>query len=100
MAKKTAFKTWRRTGLDNDHDQYRSLKSAANRAVARAKVKHYDEFYDQILTPELTNNYNKVVLQFGNGERYPLTSPACNLAYNSPKPVSLCLLLDGLNLLN
>lgn len=45
------FKTWRNTWLDADLDCYRSLKSAAKRAVAAAKRRQYQDLYNQLDTP-------------------------------------------------
>ena len=45
-----AYKNWFRTRKPADLDRYRTLKSAAKRAVA--KVKHLVELYDELDTSE------------------------------------------------
>ncbi|XP_046398182.1 uncharacterized protein LOC124164987 [Ischnura elegans] len=48
--KKMAFKKWRETNHIVDYEQYRTKKSAAKRAVAKAKT-HYDQLYADLDTP-------------------------------------------------
>ena len=48
--KKTAFQQWKRTCLDQDRELYKTAKSDARRAVARAKSDHYNRLYDELST--------------------------------------------------
>ncbi|XP_046397773.1 uncharacterized protein LOC124164487 [Ischnura elegans] len=49
--KKMAFKKWRETNHIVDCEQYRTKKSAAKRAIAKAKTAHYDQLYADLDTP-------------------------------------------------
>ncbi|RWR99635.1 hypothetical protein B4U79_01873, partial [Dinothrombium tinctorium] len=53
--KKAMFKTWFKSRDANDYLQYKSLKSAAKRAVAQAKAVHYDRLYEELDTPAGAN---------------------------------------------
>lgn len=55
-AKKAAYKEWRQTHTPEDFQNYRSLKSAAKTAVAKAKSLHYDDLYTCLDTPEGQND--------------------------------------------
>lgn len=55
-AKKAAFKTWFCSRTDADYQRYKILKSAAKRAVAVAKATHYNQLYEDLNTPEGTND--------------------------------------------
>ncbi|XP_046405450.1 uncharacterized protein LOC124170635 [Ischnura elegans] len=46
-----AFKKWSETNDIVDYEQYRTKKSAAKRAVAKAKTIHYDQQYADLDTP-------------------------------------------------
>jgi hypothetical protein len=49
--KKVTFKKWRETNDIVDNEQYRTKKSAAKRAVAKAETTHYDQLYADLDTP-------------------------------------------------
>ncbi|XP_067122759.1 craniofacial development protein 2-like [Centruroides vittatus] len=52
---KMMFKRWWQSGTKDDYQRYRNLKSLANRAVAAAKVAHYNRLYEDLDTPEGAN---------------------------------------------
>lgn len=49
--KKSALKTWHQSGHDKDYKRYKNLKAKAKKAVAVAKVAHYDQLYHDLDTP-------------------------------------------------
>uniref|UniRef100_W5NK01 ribonuclease H n=1 Tax=Lepisosteus oculatus TaxID=7918 RepID=W5NK01_LEPOC len=53
--KKKAFKTWFQSRNDVDYQHYKTLRSAAKRAVAAAKTGHCDQLYEDLDTPEGAN---------------------------------------------
>ena len=60
VTKKELYKTWQKTKLETDRQEYKKMKKEAKRTVARAKQAACKEFYEKLGTKEGEKNIYRV----------------------------------------
>ncbi|XP_063389078.1 uncharacterized protein LOC134674852 [Cydia fagiglandana] len=62
-AKRDAFKVWQKYGLEEDHMEYRKIKSIAKAAAAQSRAASRQSFYDRLENAENENDIYKIARQ-------------------------------------
>lgn len=65
-SKKEVFKTWQKSGLDEDHDTYKNIKKVVKSAVAQSRAASTKDFYERMEGAENENAIYKIARQRHN----------------------------------